>query len=506
MNFPILSTILFAPIAAMILIMLVKESETRLIKTIAFIGSAISFSLSGYLVAAYDYRNPTFQWTEKLFEVPGWGIQFLLSVDGLSIPIILLTSIIITSGVLVTQRLQVRVKEYFALLLFLVSGAYGVLLAMDMFFFFLFYEVAVIPMFLLVNVWGSGNKVYAANKLTLYLLAGSALVLFGFFILYFKSGLYSFDLKAMLEGVTFDAGTQKWLFLLFLIGFGTLAATWPFHSWSPDGYAAAPTAASMLHAAVLKTLGGYGILRVAVPLFPQGALDWQWLMLILGTINILYAAFCVIAQKDLKYVVGYSCVSHMGVVMLGIGTLNQSGFNGALFQMFSHGVMVALLFACVGYVYETKHTRNIDELGGLFQEMPRASMFFILAGLTALGLPGLSGFVAEFLVIYSAFTVNWAIGAAALIGLVLSAIYILRVLKRAFWGVPVFAGATEPVAHGRPAGSPLQAETRLDMDWKMMIPCFLLFAFLIVLGVYPKLFTDFVTATSLHLLKGIIGG
>ncbi len=497
MNFPILATILLAPLTAMVIILFAKDTATRFIKGVALTSAVIDLLLSFHLIFHFNTQNPTFQWVEKYFEVPGWGIQFLLAVDGLSIPLLLLTSIIITAGVLVSQNLKYRVKEYFALLLFLVSGAFGVLLSMDMFFFFLFYEVAVIPMFLLVNVWGTGNKVYAANKLTLYLLAGSALVLFGFFILYFQSGLYSFDLKAMLEQAHFDSGAQKWLFVLFLIGFGTLAATWPFHSWSPDGYASAPTAASMLHAAVLKTLGAYGILRVAIPLFPEGAHYWQWLMLAFGVINILYAAFCVIAQKDLKYVVGYSCVSHMGLVMLGIGTLTEAGFNGALFQMFSHGVMTALLFSTVGYVYEAKKTRNIEELGGLFKEIPRASIFFILAGLTALGLPGLSGFVAEFLVIYSAFSVNLIVGSLALLGLVLSAIYILRVLKRAFWGTPQSA---EFASH-EGGGTVVQTKAK-DMTWTVVVPNLFLFSFLLVLGVYPKLFTDFVSKTTLWLLKG----
>lgn len=503
MNFPILTTILFAPLVAMILVMLVKDTAMRLIKGISLAGALIPLALSAYLCAAFDAEHPGFQWTEKLFDVPGWGIQFLLSVDGLSIPLLLLTSIIITAGVLVTQRLTYRVKEYFALLLFLVAGAYGVLLSMDMFVFFLFYEVAVIPMFLLVNVWGSGNKVYAANKLVLYLFAGSAAVLFGYFLLYYLSGLNSFDLKAMLEqNVQFDPITQRWLFLLFLVGFGTLAATWPFHTWSPDGYAAAPTAASMLHAAVLKTLGGYGILRVALPLFPEGAQYWQPLMLLLGVINILYAALCVIAQKDLKYVVGYSCVSHMGLVMLGIGTLTQTGLNGAMFQMFSHGVMTALLFATVGFVYDSKHTRNIDDLGGLIKEMPRVSIFFILAGLTALGLPGLSGFVPEFLVIYSAFTVSPWVGTLALLGLVFSAIYVLRVLKQAFWGVPqaVGGGGHGPVSTYKPYSN---VKLNEDLNWSLMIPYLFLFSFLLVLGIYPKIFTDFVSQTSLWLLKGI---
>jgi len=487
MEFPILTIILAAPAVAMVLIFFVKESATKLIKAIAIAGSSISLVCSAYLVVAYDYKTAGFQWTEEIFHMPEWGIQLLFSVDGLSIPLLLLTSIIIFSGVLVSQNLTFRVKEFFALLLFLVFGAFGVILSMDLFFFFLFYEVAVIPMYLLVNVWGSGNRSYAANKLTLYLLAGSGLVLFGFFILYFYSGLNSFNLKDMLEFARIAPSDQTWLFILFLVGFGTLAATWPFHSWSPDGYAAAPTAASMLHASVLKTLGAYGILRVAIPLFPEGAQFWQPLMIIFGVINILYAAFCVISQKDLKYVVGYSCVSHMGLVMLGIGTLTQAGINGAMFQMFSHGIMTALLFAAVGFIYDVKKTRNIDELGGLVKELPKISIFFILAGLTCLGLPGLSGFPAEFLVIFSAFSVSPVFGALALLGLVLSAIYILRVFRQSFWGK-------------LPEGVSLNVAG--DLSWRTAIPHYFLFSFLLVLGVFPFIFINFVNQTSLILLKG----
>ncbi len=487
MNLPILSIILLAPLLAMALILFVKEENSRLIKSIALIGSGISFLGSIYLVLAYDYHSAEFRWVEQWFEVPGWGIQFILGVDGLSIPLVLLTSIIIFSGVLVSQNLKFRVKEFFALLLLLVAGAYGVLLVLDLFFFFLFYELAVIPMFLLVNIWGTGNKTYAANKLTLYLLAGSGLVLFGFFILYFVSGLNTFNLKDMLELASFSPGMQKGLFILFLIGFGTLSATWPFHTWSPDGYASAPTAASMLHAAVLKTLGAYGILRVAVALFPEGAHYWQWLMLSFGVINILYAALCVIVQKDLKYIVGYSCVSHMGIVMLGIGTLTQAGLNGAMFQMFSHGIMTALLFASVGYIYEAKKTRNLDDLKGLFKEMPKASTFFILAGLTCLGLPGLSGFVAEFLVIYATFSVSYVFGSLALLGLVLSAIYILRILKSSFWGVPSDK-STAPVG--------------VDHNWKTALPQYILFSFLLLLGICPMILIQFISQTSIVLLRG----
>jgi len=488
MNLPILSIILLSPIVAMIIILFLKEEQHRLIKTVALIGSIIPLICSFYLVLAYDYTNAEFRWIEQWFELPDWGIQFLLGVDGLSIPLVLLTSAIIFSGVLVSQRLTVRVKEFFALLLFLVAGAYGVLLVLDLFFFFLFYEVAVIPMFLLVNIWGTGNKTYAANKLTLYLLAGSGLVLFGFFLLYFMSGVNSFNLLEIIQSGQFTPEMQKWFFILFLIGFGTLSATWPFHTWSPDGYASAPTSASMLHAAVLKTLGAYGIFRVAITLFPEGAKFWQILMLSFGVINILYAAFCVISQKDLKYIVGYSCVSHMGIVMLGIGTLTHSGFNGAMFQMFSHGIMTALLFASVGFIYDAKKTRNIENLGGLFKEMPKISMFFILAGLTALGLPGLSGFVAEFLVVYSAFSVSNVFGTLAIFGLVLSAIYMLRIFKAAIWGENTQASSGGEVA--------------VDLNWKTAIPHYFLFAFLLVLGIFPMILIQFISQTSLNLLKG----
>lgn len=506
MAFPILTTILAAPLVAMTLVMCVKDTATGFIRGISLLGSGVSLALSAYLCLHFDAGHPGFQWTERFGGVEGWGIQFLLSVDGLSIPLLLLTSIIIFTGLLVAQTMTHRVKEFYALLLFLVSGAYGVLLTMDLFFFFLFYEVAVIPMFLLVNIWGTGNKIYAANKLTLYLLAGSGFVLLGFFLLFFKSGLNSFDLQAMLGHSQFDQPTQVRLFLLFLLGFGTLSAAWPFHSWSPDGYASAPTSASMLHAAVLKTLGAYGLLRVAVPLFPLGALYWQPVMLSLGVMNILYAAFCVIAQKDLKYVIGYSCVSHMGIVMLGVGSLTQSGLNGAMLQMFSHGIMTALLFATAGYIYESRHTRQIDELGGLFKDLPRASTLFSVGGFAALGLPGLSGFVAEFLVIYSVFTVSPVFGFLALPGLVLSAIYMLRVMKAAFWGAAPQDGGTCSVTSVKRTGheGPVRSSGK-DMTLRLALPGLILASFLLVLGLYPRLFTDFVSSTSLWLLKGAGG-
>lgn len=488
MDFPILLTLLAAPAVAMVIVMVLRDSAQGLIRVVSLAGTLLSLLLSACLWLHFDRAQPGFQWAERYGAVEGWGMELALAADGLTIPLLVLTSLIIVTGLLVARSVTTRIKEYHVLLLFLVTGAYGVLLAVDLFFFFLFYEVAVIPMFLLVNVWGSGNKEYAANKLTLYLLAGSGLVLFGFFVLFFASGLNSFDLQAMLESkVAIDPGIQKWLFLLFLIGFGTLAAMWPFHTWSPDGYASAPTSASMLHAAVLKTIGAYGLLRVAVPLLPDGAAHWQPLMLGLGVTNVLYAALCVISQRDLKYVIGYSCVSHMGIVMLGVGCLTAQGVTAALFQMFAHGIMTALLFATGGYIYEARHTRRLDELGGLFRTHPRAALLFAVGAFACLGLPGLSGFVAEFMVLYAVFTVSPIVGCLALPGLVLSAIYMLRVLKSAFWGA---AAST---------GHPGRDMTLLDA-----LPGFCLAAFLIVLGFYPQIFLRAVQSTSVWILT--LGG
>ncbi|MCX6022209.1 MAG: NADH-quinone oxidoreductase subunit M [Chloroflexi bacterium] len=334
------------------------------------------------------------------------AINLHLRVDGIAAPMILLTGLVIFCGVLVSWKLTHRVKDFFILLFVLVGGVYGVFLSYDLFFFFLFYEVAVLPMYLLIGVWGStsdfGNfqrtKEYSAMKLTLVLVGASVLVWIGLIAIYWQAGLGTFDLLVIQHTAQFAPTFQRWVFPLLMVGFGVLSGLFPFHTWSPDGHVAAPTAVSMLHAGVLMKLGAFGLLRVALPLLPEGAQAWMGLLMVLGVINVVYGALSALAQKDLKYVIGYSSVSHMGYVLMGIASLSAIAVNGAVMQMFAHGVMTALFFALVGVLYDQTHTRLIAGFGGLARRAPLVTAGFVLAGLSSLGLPGLAGFVAEFLV------------------------------------------------------------------------------------------------------------
>jgi len=325
-----------------------------------------------------------------------------------------------------------------------------VFVARDLFFLFFFYELAVLPMYLLIGVWGSSTdfgtflrtKEYGAMKLLVFLVAGSILVWIGILAIYVEaanSGQGTFSLRGLQllsENGGFDSEFQTLAFPLFMVGFGVLAGLWPFHTWSPDGHVAAPTAVSMLHAGVLMKLGAYGIIRVGMFLLPEGADNWMPVLITLGTINVLYGAVSAMSQNDLKYIIGYSSVSHMGYVLMGIATLDNIGVGGAVLQMFSHGMMTALMFLLVGSIYHQAHTRDINVLNGLASRMPVNTFFFAIAGLASLGLPGLSGFIAEFMVFTGAFRTYLPLAVLAVIGAALTAIYILRLLARTFMGEP----------------------------------------------------------------------
>src|SRR3989338_5513633 len=321
MNFPILSSILFCPIIGLFLILLTPRKYENLIRWIALLSSFGTLALSIYLCFIFDASNPAFQYVERIEWIKSYGIHYSNAVDGLNLSMLLLTAIVIFCGILVSWTVTYRVKDFFANMLFLVSGVFGVFMTTNLFFFFLFYEIAVIPMYLLIVIWGSTNKQYAAMKLTLYLLLGSALMFAGFLYMYSLPGGGTFDLMALKQNVTFTPEIQNILFLGLFLGFGVLAACFPFHVWSPDGHVAAPTAASMLHAGVLMKLGAYGILRVAVYLLPEGARHWAFSIAILSLCNIVYGAMVATQQRDLKYIIGYSSVSHMGIVLLGISTM-----------------------------------------------------------------------------------------------------------------------------------------------------------------------------------------
>jgi NADH-quinone oxidoreductase subunit M len=455
MRLPILSIITWAPFVGALLIMFTARRSPLAVRLIAAAATALSAVLSLWVYVAYDREAAGFQFYEKIPLVPPLGINYELGVDGISLLMILLTSIIIFAGVFASWTVATRSQEFYALLLALVTGVYGVFVSLDLFVFFLFYELAVLPMYLLIGIWGStgevrprgifawayretgvGTKEYAAMKLTLYLLFGSAFILVGIFALYVSAGNASFSFLE-LEAATFDPALQRWVFLAFYVGFGILAGIWPLHTWSPDGHASAPTAVSMLHAGVLMKLGAYGVVRVGMGLVPDGAADLAWLVGGIACINVVYGALSAMAQVDLKYVIAYSSVSHMGLVMLGAATLTEAGLNGSVFQMFAHGVMTGLFFALVGLVYEKAHSREIFRMGGFGRVMPGIATAFTIGGLSSLGLPGTSGFVAEILTFMGAWRSEarwWLLPAIA--GTFLTAVYVLRVAKQIFWGAP----------------------------------------------------------------------
>ena len=494
-----LSDIMALTATASVVIMAVPGRFERFIRWIAAAFSFGALVLSVCIAVMFQRGEglSTFQFAETSPWIPGLGASWALGVDGIGVAMELLTGIIIFCGVLASWRVEHRPREFFALLLLLVTGVFGVFAAQDLFLFFLFYELAVLPMYLLIGIWGTGRKEYSAMKLTLYLLMGSALMLVGFLALYFGTETYgapgahdlTFSLEAMRRTV-YPADVQKFYFPFLFIGFGILAGFWPLHTWSPDGHASAPTAVSMLHAGVLMKLGAFGIIRVGVELCPEGARLWLPYCAVFTLVNITYGAFSAMSQVDLKYVIAYSSVSHMGIVILGIATLNDAGLNGAVLQMFSHGIMTGLFFALVGFTYEKTHTRMIAEYGGLGARMPVLATFFTIAGLASLGLPGLSGFVAELMVFLGAWQMNRIMCAIAAVGIVVTAAYVLRVLQKCFWG-PL----TNPHYENVPDAGPVE------------ILCLSILAFVLVaVGMLPGWLVSIINSGVAPVLGRVAGG
>jgi NADH-quinone oxidoreductase subunit M len=437
------------PLAGALLSMAFPKDRPRYAWYFAILVAGFCLVLSVAVFARYDYGAGGYQLT-RTFEWLGdpLNIALDLGMDGIAAPMVLLNGIVLLAAVLISQTITHRTRDFFVLLLALGSGVFGVFVVRDLFFLFFFYELAVLPMYLLIGVWGSSTdfgsflrtKEYGAMKLMIYLVAGSVLIWIGILALYVQSagaGSPTFsitELARLSQEGHFDSTFQNWVFPLFMIGFGVLAGLWPFHTWSPDGHVAAPTGVSMLHAGVLMKLGAFGIIRVGMVLLPEGAAAWMPVLIMLGTVNVVYGAISAISQQDLKYIIGYSSVSHMGYVIMGIATLHPVGLAGGVLQMFSHGVMTALMFAMVGAIYERSHVRDINVLNGLMKRMGVASFFFAIAGLASLGLPGLSGFVAELLVFVGVFRTNLPLAVLAVIGAAITAVYILRLLARTFFG------------------------------------------------------------------------
>ena len=362
------------------------------------------------------------------------NIAYSVGVDGISVVMLLLSSVIVFTGTFASWQLKPLTKEYFLWFTLLSTGVFGFFICTDLFTMFMFYEVALIPMYLLIGVWGSGSKEYAAMKLTLMLMGGSALLIIGILGTYFFSGATTMNVLEIAQMHNLPVETQKVFFPFIFIGFGVLGALFPFHTWSPDGHASAPTAVSMLHAGVLMKLGGYGCFRVAMYLLPDAAQELSWIFLILTTISVVYGALSACVQTDLKYINAYSSVSHCGLVLFALLMMTKTACTGAILQMLSHGLMTALFFALIGMIYGRTHTRDVRKLGGLMKIMPFLSVGYVIAGLANLGLPGFSGFIAEMTIFVGSFevagTFHTACTVIACCSIVVTAVYILRVVGK----------------------------------------------------------------------------
>lgn len=439
MQFPILSVIVFAPLVVAVLMLLMKPERKTEIRVTALAAAVFDLVLSAWVFYQVSvHPSLEYQFTEKYSWLPQLGISYHVGVDGISTPLVLLTGIVMFTGVLISWGIDDRPREFFAFLFLLAGGVFGVFVSLDLFMLFFFYEIAVFPMYLLIAIWGwKVMREYAAMKLTLYLFIGSVFALVGGLAMYFTNyqmhGVLTFDMLE-LEKAGFSTSFQYLWFMPVFMGFAVLGGIFPFHNWSPDGHVAAPTAVSMFHAGVLMKLGAFAALRVGIMLMPEGAKQWGWLIFGLAMVNVVYGAFIAMIQTDLKYVIGFSSVSHMGLVSLGFATLTREGMTGASMQMFSHGVMTALFFAAVGMVYDRAHTRQIPELGGMVKPLPWVAIAFIIGGLVSMGMPGFSGFVAEFPIFMGVWKTQWLAAVIASLSIVITAAYVLLAIRRAFFG------------------------------------------------------------------------
>jgi len=497
-----------------------KPGDARQARTVAMLSATAGLvvALAGALQFSADTGVMTV--ADRAW-VPSLGIRYHLAVDGISITLLVLTGLAAVVGVLFSWNVEHRAKEFFAFFLALIGGVYGVFLSFDLFLLFVFYELAIVPKYFLIAIWGSTCREYGAMKLALYSFVGSAMVLIGLIAAYVLAaanpGSFPFDVPISGEGTfslvelskfPFPREFQMWAFPLVFTGFAILAGLWPFHTWAPTGHVAAPTAASMLLAGVIMKLGAYGCLRVAMVLFPQGLSDWTSPVLgfeswrdvfgLLAVIGIVFGAMVALVQKDFKFVIGYSSVSHMGFVLLGLMTLSAIGLSGAVLQMFSHGVIAGLLFAVVGrMVYDRAHTRVLDELEvmRLSKALPFAAVTFVIAGLASMGMPGFSGFVAEFQVLIGAWKAWPTFAVLAGVGILIGVAYTLRVVGKAF-----FSDASGSSALARPHPNPLPQERETALE-PITIPerigAALLIATTLLIGLYPRLLLDLIVP-ALH--------
>ena len=488
---------LFPAIPLLMMLGLWISRNTKQIHAVMVSGASLLLALSVYLVFAFlgmraEGNTAEMLFTDSFMWYAPLNIHYSVGVDGISVAMLLLSSIIVFTGTFASWQMKTDVKEFFMWFCLLSVGVFGFFISIDLFTMFMFYEVALIPMYLLIGVWGTGRKEYSAMKLTLMLMGGSALILIGILGIYFGSGATTMNILEIANLHNIPLEMQRVWFPIVFIGFGVLGALFPFHTWSPDGHASAPTAVSMLHAGVLMKLGGYGCFRIAMYLLPDAAQELSWIFIILTTISVVYGAFSACVQTDLKYINAYSSVSHCGLVLFAILMMNATAATGAVLQMLSHGLMTALFFALIGMIYGRTHTRDIRELSGLMKIMPFLSVCYVIAGLANLGLPGLSGFVAEMTIFNGAFmnndTFHRVVTIIACTSIVITAVYILRLIGKILYGT-----CTNP------------AHLKLtDATWDEKLAVVVLIVAIAGLGMAPMWVSDMINDSVLPIISHIL--
>jgi NADH-quinone oxidoreductase subunit M len=440
----ILSWMTFFPVIGAAVIAFIPSDRKEVIKTVAASAAAVPLILAVQVFMNFDRGSSAFQFVEHYTWIKSFNIEYFIGIDGLSVPMVLLTALLSFLCIFASWSIEKAVKGYFALFLILEAGMFGVFVALDFFLFYVFWEVMLLPMYFLIGIWGGPRREYAAIKFFLYTLAGSVLMLLAMIAFYLNvqdpvTGGHTFNMLHMMD----QANHSPWLnlthirHLLWLglfIGFAIKVPIFPFHTWLPDAHVEAPTAVSVILAGVLLKMGTYGILRISYPILPDQALWFAFPLAVLGAINILYGAYCAMAQTDMKKLVAYSSVSHMGYVLLGMAAFNEAGINGAVLQMFNHGTITAMMFLCVGVIYDRAHHREINGFGGLGLQMPIYTTVFSFALFAALGLPGLSGFVGEAMIFMGIFPVYKSVAIVSALGLIIGAAYVLWMLQRVFLG------------------------------------------------------------------------
>ncbi len=485
LSYPILSTVIFLPVFGALLLLFARRSWELLTKWVALTISIATFLLSIPLFTNFDKSTYKMQFVERFSWIPDWNINYYIGVDGISILFVLLSTLIAILCVLISwNSIKAKVKEFYISILLTTSFMIGVFCSLDFFLFYLFWEAMLIPMFLIIGVWGGPNRIYATIKFFLYTLVGSLLMLVGIIVLYLYSGK-TFDILE-LTTKTYPYTMQVWLFWAFFSAFAVKVPMFPVHTWLPDAHTEAPTAGSVILAAILIKMGAYGFLRFSIPLFPDAAVAMTPAMLTLSVIAIIYGAVICLGQTDLKRLIAYSSVSHMGFVTLGIFALNSQGLEGGILQMLNHGVVTGALFLSVGIVYDRTHSRQIADYGGLATHMPIYAAFFMVFTLSSIGFPATNGFIGEFLILLGGFTANKWAGVFAATGVIIGAGYMLWLYQKVF-----FMEVNKKVV-----GLP-------DMDIRETIALIPLLILVFWIGIYPNSFLSFMHASVQHLIERV---